>query len=208
MNVTLVDSNTSGIENVIHALSVCRDKVCTEDTVLQCLRAKPEPHLSMLEFMWFCFKCENIPIRVLWQLVRHRHFSFMVRSSRHVLNTDVVDTGVPQIDLLVNDMNDLIQQLATEDNDFTLDQLSWGQTMAHTTDFFLAGNGRVFYEYLKKRLCKKYVLAAHYNFSKLIYKELASKVPAVYNRTLLPCKACCRDCYDTTSYEMWKEDNL
>lgn len=203
MKVTLVDSNTKGIDNVINTLSVCRDKVCTEDTVLQCLRAKPEPHLSMLEFMWFCFRCEQIPIRVVWQLVRHRHFSFMVRSSRHVLNTETVPTNDPRLDVLIDSMNELMYYLHEDNVD--LDTLSWGQTMAHTTNLLLAGNGRVFYEYLQKRLCKKHVLPVHYEFSKLLYKELAQKVPLVYNKTLLPCRDC-NNCTNSTAYDMWKEE--
>lgn len=190
MKITLVDSNINGINMPIKVLSVCRQRACTESTLESCLFEKPQPHLSPLEFMWFCLHLEDIPIRVLWQLVRHRQFSFMAKSSRHNIMSEIVDLATVE-----EHTGRVLADLTSEQKEiffkYGAEEAGWLQTMAHTSEWYMAGNGRVFYEYLQKRLCRRYVLPEHYELANSIYKVLNTVAPKVYNSsTVIPCSEC------------------
>lgn len=183
MKITLIDYNDGLIDTPIQVMGVCRQKECTVESLQKCLNEKPHPHLSVLEFNWFCFKLEDIPIRVIRQLERHRQFSFMEKSSRHNYMNKIHE-GLP------GNLYSEIENLQACQGDLDYEDASWAVTMANTTDMYIAGNGRVFYEYLQKRLCHKHVLPIHYQFAFKLFAELKRVLPEVFNFNMLTCNSC------------------
>jgi len=197
MKVTLVDYNKYKASTILDALSVCRDKQCSVETLHHCITAKPTPHLSALEFCWFCFKIEGISRALTHQLVRHRHFSFMQRSQRHVDETDF-DYVNP-----FTNKNDYLKAIfdvdITEISDSYLKYLENGAAKedaryilpnATATTIFVAGNGRTWFEWLNKRLCKKYVQPEHYELAREILIKLKDATPQILWNTATPCFKC------------------
>lgn len=194
MQVTLIDKNTNGAETILRALSLCRDKQCTDKAIDHCLTAKPAPHLSALEFVWYCFLVEGVSIKTRLQQARHRQFTSMERSTRHidVSNCEVV---VPPTALLEDYYNEAYAEALGNYNysltGETLEDAAYILPMATTTKFVLAGNGRVWYEYLQKRLCKKYVQAEHYQLARELYNQLLKELPQFkYAHPCLTCGEC------------------
>ena len=175
MKVTLVDKNINGVNTVIEALSLCRDKQCTESTVDHCLTAKPVPHLSALEFTWFCFLIEGVSIKTRLQQVRHRHFSSMERSTRSI------DVGDSEVITPTDDLERYVTicrrlcDVATLT--YPLEDVAYILPLATETKFMLAGNGRVWFDYLRQRLCKKHVQAEHYELARELYRQLLQEIP-------------------------------
>lgn len=194
MKVTLIDKNTNGINTVIQALSLCRDKQCTESTVDHCLTAKPVPHLSALEFTWFCFLVEGVSIKTRLQQARHRHFSSMERSTRSI-NMDSAEVILPTTtkhkehfaecyDISCLGFNRANICETNEDAAYLL-------PLGTETKFVLAGNGRVWFEYLRQRLCKKHVQAEHYELAKELSRQLIKEVSQFeYAHPCNTCGAC------------------
>lgn len=191
MKITLIDKNTNGIKTIIDALSICRDVQCTEETLNHCLTAKPVPHLSALEFCWFCFLIEGVSVKARIQQLRHRHFSTMERSTRAIDLSDSVPV-IPPTTLLgdlylycyrqsIDNYVDIIDGQTREDASYVL-------PLGIETKFVLAGNGRVWYEYFQKRLCKKYVQAEHYRLADELYIQLVGEIPQFMYAH--PCQYC------------------
>lgn len=194
MKVALIDKNTNGIKTIIDALSLCRDKQCTEETVNHCLTAKPVPHLSALEFCWFCFLVEGVSVKTRIQQLRHRHFSTMERSTR-AINLSGHDAVVPPSTSSHGEYErfyDYVQglygnTLITEE----MEDAAYLLPLGIETKFVLAGNGRVWFEYLQKRLCPKFVQAEHYLLAKELHKQLVKEIPQFkYANPCLNCKQC------------------
>lgn len=192
MKVTLIDSNKRGVETIISALSVCRDKQCSYETIEKALDAKPVPHLSALEFAWVCFKIEGASIKTRLQLARHRLFSSMERSTRSI---DLTDAEVIMPETVKNpeefrveleeEMFAYTRAVVTEE---TLEDAAYLLPLGVETTFYLAGNLRTFYEYFQKRLCAKHVQAEHYELALKMYFALCCEFP--FMAKAHPCKTC------------------
>ncbi|MDP4159801.1 MAG: FAD-dependent thymidylate synthase [Bacillota bacterium] len=191
MKVTLIDMNTKGVKTMISALGICRGNDCTEDTLKKALEAKPVPHMSVLEFGWVCLKVEGVSVKTRIQLVRHRLFSTMERSTRSInmeqakciipktaINTYIYDSYTLALD---DYSTALYEGLTPEDASYLL-------PMGVETEFFLAGNMRTWFEYFEKRLCKKHVQDEHYRLAMEMYKLIKDKFPMISQA--VPCKAC------------------
>jgi len=186
LKVTLIDKNVNGINTVIQALSLCRDKQCTEATVDHCLTAKPVPHLSALEFTWFCFLIEGVSIKTRIQQLRHRHFSTMERSTRSI---DVGDSeAITPADDLERYADDMLLMYDVATLTHPLEDAAYILPLATETKFMLAGNGRVWFEYLQKRLCPEFVQAEHYLLAKELHKQLIKEIPQF--KYAHPCRDC------------------
>lgn len=191
MQIKLVDYNMGGAQTVLDALSVCRGKQCSGETLEHCLTAKPVPHLSALEFMWFCFLVSGMSIKTRLQVARHRHFSTMERSTRHINmavtkavsppNVGVVGWAMLEEKAMGNYANAVYLGGHIEDAAYLL-------PMATPTTFYIAGNGRAWFEYLQKRLCVKYVQAEHYIFARKVFDQLVKILPGYGHAR--PCRDC------------------
>lgn len=189
MRVELVDS-TNG--TMIEALSMCRDKQCTEQTIDHCLKAKPVPHLAVLEFSDFTFRVEGLSVKARIQLERHRLFSSMERSTRHINMSEaefIVPPTAKNKGLFEKYLggcrwfyNSLIENGESEED------AAYILPLAVETRFYLKGNGRVFFEYFTKRLCKKHVQPEHYLFARELYRQLVKQIPQF--KYANPCRGC------------------
>ena len=181
---------------MIESLSLCKNKKCDEETIIDCLKAEPVPHLSVLENCWFTFKVEGVSVKTRIQLERHRLFSTMERSTRHI-NMSEATTIVPS-----NAKNpELFEQaysyakyyyyylLEREEN---IEDASYVLPLGVETKFTLSGNGRVWFEYLSKRMCKKYVQKEHYDLAIGLYSELIRYMS--FFKYAIPCLNCKVDC--------------
>lgn len=194
MKVTLIDKNTNGINTIIDALNICRDKQCTEKTLTDCLNAKPFPHLSVLEFSWFCFLIEEVSIKTRIQQLRHRTFSTMERSTRHIDMSSyggVVPAGAGFTDTF-EEFYGIIKTLYAEMSETEkLGDAAYILPLGTETKFLLAGNGRVWFEYLQKRLCPEFVQEEHYLFAEEIYRQLVKEIPQFeFANPCLKCGVC------------------
>lgn len=194
MKVTLIDKNANGINTAIQALSLCRDKRCTEQTVDECLTAKPVPHLSVLEFTWFCFLVEGVSIKTRLQQARHRHFSSMERSTRSIdlSNTKgVIPPTTSEIPYYQLGYEDGLKAYAYGIGGEKLEDVAYLLPLGTETKFMLAGNGRVWFDYLRQRLCPEFVQAEHYLMAKEFWKHLCKEVSQFkYANTCLHCNEC------------------
>lgn len=193
MKVTLIDQNTYQERTIIDALSLCRAKQCTEDTITHCLTAKPVPHLAALEMCWFAFLVEGVSVKMRIQLERHRLFSSMERSTRHINMSDaefIIPPTVkrPELFEIFYDLAVSYYEHAIDVNGETEEDAAYMLPMGVTTKFVLAGNGRVWFEYLTKRLCRKHVQAEHFHFAREVYKQLVRQLPVF--KFAHPCREC------------------
>ncbi len=192
MKITLIDKNVNGIDTVIQALSLCRDKPCTESTVDHCLTAKPVPHLSALEFVWFVFEVDGLSVKARIQQLRHRLASTMERSTRAIDMSDctfVVPPTAKHPERFI-ERYEQIRRMYTNaiSEGETKEDASYLLPLATSTRFTWAVNGRVAFEYLQKRLCKKHVQAEHYKLAAEIYRQLVKEIPQL--RYAHPCQYC------------------
>jgi thymidylate synthase ThyX len=190
MKVTLVDYNSKGVETMVQALGICREKECTEATLERVLNAKPVPHSSALEFGWVCLKVEGVSVKTRIQLLRSRLFSTMERSTRSIdmrrakcIVPEAANYRTPY------DYEEHMEayNYAIYVNE-TLENASYLLPLAVETSFFLAGNLRVFYEYFQKRLCKKHVQDEHYKMAVQMWNTIRDVFPVM--NLAHPCKAC------------------
>lgn len=192
MKVTLVDRNMTGIESMIQALGICRGKDCTKETLEKALEARPVPHLSVLEFGWVMLKVEGVSVKTRIQLERHRLFSSMERSTRSI----DVSEAEPITPETVKDkafFNELLEEPLESYQDRllageSLEDCSYLLPLAIGTDFFLAGNLRVWFEYFQKRLCKKHVQDEHYRLAREMHRIIRGVFPIVDKA--VPCPTC------------------
>ncbi len=196
MKVTLVDYNAKGLEPVVQALSLCRDKPCTYETVIRCLEAKPVPHLSPLEMTWFCFLVEGLSVKARIQLERHRLFSSLERSTRAIDMSAaelVIPEGVRDKEMFRRAYQQAMENYtrALEVGE-SLEDASYLLPLGVTTRFQLAGNGRVWLEWLNKRLCKKYVQPEHHQLARMVHQELSGISPELKQvfQFAVPCRYC------------------
>lgn len=197
MKVTLIDKNINGIDTIISGLSLCRDKQCTEKTVDHCMTAKPVPHLAALEMCWFAFLVEGVSVKTRIQLERHRMFSSIERSTRSINMSDmeliIPPTAKNPEHFKISYMEAMFNyELAIKQGE-SLEDASYLLPAAIETRFQLSGNGRVWFEYLQKRLCKKHVMPEHFNFALELYRQLVKEIPCF--RYAIPCRECgeCRE---------------
>lgn len=209
MKVELTDWNTRGGGKLKKILSVCRDKECTLQTVYQCLKARPVPHMSILEHTWFEFLVEGLSIKARIQLLRHRLFreedwTTMERSTRHI-NMSEAEFIYPATARKKEIFREAYRAartwyekaIAAGENE---EDAAYILPLATETKFYLAANGRVWFEYLYKRLCRNHVQDEHYKLAVKILKELVWQLD-MYDGTgsifkeSMPCELCkkCRE---------------
>ncbi len=192
MKVTLIDKNINGIHTITKALSICRDKKCTEKTIDSCLAAKPIPHLSTLEFAWFVFEIEGLSIKVRIQHLRHRLASTMERSTRSIDMSNctfIVPPTAKHPEKFIERYEQIRQMYISALNEGeSIEDASYLLPLATSTKFTWAVNGRILYEYFQKRLCKKYVQAEHYQLAYELFKQVIALVPQF--KYAHPCKKC------------------
>lgn len=197
MRVTITDSNARGTQTMLDALGICRGNECTTDTLIKALGARPVPHMSVLEFGWVCMLVEGVSVKTRIQVLRSRLFSTMERSTRSIdmSNAAVV---IPEtvkckdcFGLNIEDSMDGYEDALEEGE--SLEDASYLLPMGTETDFYMAANLRVWYEYFQKRLCKKHVQDEHYRLAVEMWHELCELYPIMQGAH--PCKACgaCRD---------------
>lgn len=195
MKVKLIQH--TGKEILPKILGVCRNKECSEDTLQHCLTAKPVPHLSILEFIWFNFYVEGLSVKARIQLLRHRLFSTMERSTRSINMSEEQSFRYPDIggsdaqkefNKGYETSGKIYKNLIN--NGVKLEDAAYVLPMGSTTKFYLAGNGRVFFEYLQKRLCYKHVQYEHFLFAYSIYDELREAGYGDIFKHAIPCKSC------------------
>jgi thymidylate synthase ThyX len=190
MKVELVDINVRGIQTMVDVIGVCRGNECTEETVYKALEAKPVPHMSILEFGWVCLKVEGVSVKTRLQLVRHRIFSTMERSTRSIDMSDskVIVPKTSKLNESIGNFNIIpFYETALECGE-SLEDASYLLPMGVETTFFLAGNIRTWFEYFQKRLCREHVQDEHYRLAMEMYKLIKDKFPLI--RKAVPCKAC------------------
>ena len=111
-------------------------------------------HLSVLEHAHATFRL-RVSTAVLAQITRHRHFSFMVLSSRGCKLTDVmIPEGVKDVEVFT----ERVQRQMSEYNDALLrgesfEDAAYLLPKAAVVEVYITGNLRTFYEFLPKRLC-------------------------------------------------------
>lgn len=111
-------------------------------------------HLSVLEHAHATFRL-RVSTAVLAQITRHRHFSFMVQSSRGCKLTDVmIPEGVKDVEVFT----ERVQRQMSEYNDALLrgesfEDAAYLLPKAAVVEVYITGNLRTFYEFLPKRLC-------------------------------------------------------
>lgn len=192
MKITLIDKNQSGTNAIISGLSLCRNKQCTEKTLTDCMEALPIPHLAALEMSWYCFLVEGLSVKARIQLERHRHQSSIERSTR-ALDMSDVEFVIPETAKYPSYFSRVYDAViewykgALELGE-TKEDASYLLSTGITTKFQLSGNGRVFFEYLQKRLCKKHVQREHYRLAQEIYKQLVRENIAF--KYAHPCRIC------------------
>jgi len=192
MKVTLIDKNINCIDTTISGLSLCRDKQCTKKTVDHCMTAKPVPHLAALEMCWFCFAVEGVSVKMRIQLERHRMFSSIERSTRSINMSDaefiIPPTAKNPEHFKISYMEAMHNyELAIKQGE-SLEDAAYLLPVGVETKFQLSGNGRVWFEYLQKRLCRKHVQREHYLFAREIYKQLVREIPQF--KCAHPCREC------------------
>ena len=176
LKVQLLDKSTTGLEGIIDTLGLCRDTQCNEKTVKHCMEAQPVPHLSMLEHVWFKFRVEGLSVKARIQLIRHRAFSTMERSTRFINLSNaefVIPPKARNQKLFSQHYQNAIEVYQYGlDNGESIEDMAYVLPLGLTTKFDLSGNGRVWFEYLQKRLCSKHVQDEHYEFAKAIWNEI------------------------------------
>jgi len=191
MNVIMIDHNAQGMETMIASLGICRGNDCTLKTLEGALVAKPVPHMSVLEFGWACLKVEGVSVKTRLQVLRSRMFSTMERSTR-AIDMSEAECITPKTTMLYpkydrayvkafNEYESLIKIDSLEDASYML-------PLATETEFFLAGNIRVWYEYFQKRLCKKHVQDEHYRLALRMWQVLCLAFPILHSAH--PCDDC------------------
>lgn len=192
MKITMIDSNAKGIETMVQALGICRNKECTATSLIHAMDAKPVPHASVLEFAWVCLLVEGVSVKTRIQLERHRMFSSIERSTRSI-DMSHKECIIPSttMDTKSLDYNCLEAMGNYSDAIFmgeSYEDASYLLPLAIETSFFLAGNLRVFFEYFSKRLCSKHVQDEHYRMALEMYIIICKEYPIM--RKAQPCKAC------------------
>jgi thymidylate synthase (FAD) len=196
MQVELIDANTHGLETVIKALNKCRNKECTEQTIKRCIRNN---ELACLEFCWFAFEIKDISRVVLAEITRHRHFSFMVESQRHVEpDMFIVPHSIYANANLIDSYNAFIGQSqilydALLDNGIPKEDARYVLPNATATNMVVAGNGRAWFEYLQKRLCQAKVQPEHFNLAFNIWQILMKDYSCIFGFAT-PCLTCNNQC--------------
>jgi len=197
MKVTLIDKNIKGTQTIIDALSICRDKQCSPKTIEHCINNKPEPHLSVLEHCWFSFLVEGLSVKANIQLLRHRLQSRTERSTRHI-NMSEAKFVIPE-----TVKNKAFYKFAYSFyKDFYKEAIKSGESIEDAayllplgveTKFYISGNGRMFFEWLNKRLCKRHVQRESYRLAQEVYKILVKEM--FFFKYAHPCRYCnkCRE---------------
>lgn len=194
LKVMLIDKSEGGSSTIISGLSLCRDKQCTEKTITDCMEAKPVPHLAALEMSWYCFLVEGLSVKARIQLERHRMFSSIERSTR-ALDMGCAEYVIPetiqesQKCIYLHALNDAMEYYnRLIDSGEKKENAAYVLPLGVTTRFQLSGNGRVFFEYLTKRLCKRHVQREHFRLAGLIYSQLEELNPVF--KYAVPCGEC------------------
>lgn len=192
MKITMIDSSSQGIQTMLSAIGICRGRECTKESLEKALDAKPVPHMSILEFGWVCMRVEGVSIKTRLQLVRHRLYGNIERSTRS-LNMSEEEFVIPEtvvnkelfywsLKRSIAGYEDALQRgESLEDSAYLL-------PLGITTKFLLSGNLRVFFEYFEKRLCKKHVQAEHYELALGMWNEISELFPIM--RKAHPCANC------------------
>jgi len=177
---------------MIDSLGICRGNACTQRTLEGAIIAKPVPHLSVLEFGWACLLVEGVSIKTRIQLLRSRMFSTMERSTRSI-NLFDAETIVPSTSIYPAVFREVLNQAMIEydgtiNDGESLEDAAYLLPLATETEFYLAGNMRIWYEYFQKRLCKKHVQDEHYQLAMSMWTVLKEKFPILI--TAHPCGNC------------------
>jgi len=192
MKVILIDKNLQGVKTIISGLSLCRDKQCTATTIEHCITAEPFPHLSALEMCWFAFLVEGLSVKTRIQLERHRLFSTIERSTRSINMSKagtVIPDSVKNSDIFIAAHRfalDMYEEAVKSGE--SLEDAAYILPLGVTTKFQIAGNGRVWFEWLQKRLCKKYVQAEHRKLAVEVWRLLKKEID--FFELAMPCGAC------------------
>ena len=190
MRVELIEATNPDV--MLRVMSICRGKTCTQDTMVEALEAKPVPHASLLEFGWVCLLVEGVSVKTRIQLLRSRLFSTMERSTRSI---DMTNAGIV-VPTTSKTKGTMRKTMDSEMDDYsvavingeTFEDASYLLPLGVETDFFLAGNLRVWFEYFQKRLCKKHVQDEHYRMAMRMFTTILGVFPTIAKAH--PCKAC------------------
>ena len=194
LEVKLVDCNDMWVGTAVNGVGLCRNANSSILTLEKCVDAE---HYSTLENMWFAFEVSGLSVKARIQLLRHRMFSTIERSTRSIYMGEaecIVPATAENPDLFkisykraLSDYRELVARGES------LEDASYVLPVAVETKFMMSGNGRMFFEYLQKRLCKKHVQAEHFTFARDIYYELCGVHDGVFGDIFCkadPCRKC------------------
>ena len=151
--VQLVDITAEPIEKMAKIAGTCYQKELNEEVVKKIIESG---HLGLLEHCYATFRLV-ISTTVLAQITRHRHFSFMVQSSR---GCEISRYTVPDGAKFEEKFEESIQKAMAEYREALARGESF-ETAAYllpkgaVVEVYVTGNFRVWYEYLPKRLCHR-----------------------------------------------------
>ena len=203
MRVTLTDNNESGIKGVIESLELCRNKNCNLDTLHHCLTAEPVPHLSALENLWLKFRVEGMSVKTRIQLLRHRLFSNMERSTRHIKMSEaefVIPFTAKDSEFFNRqyELSKIAYDKAIEKGE-SYEDAAYLLPMGVETNFDIAGNGRTWWEFLQKRLCLQAQDEIR-SFAEKIFHEIRwflkinglkeEQITSIFAENVDPCERC------------------
>lgn len=145
-------------------------------------------HLSVLEHCYASFLV-TCSVRVLGQLMRHRHLSFTCKSARGSRFDTLVNPytlgRVPLSDFNVG----RTYNSALSDKDIKEEQAAYFLPQGVETSLVVTGNFRAWYEYMPKRLCKR-AMPEHRKLAEMIQERLADAAPEIFDRNFMNCAHC------------------
>lgn len=173
-------------EQIRKVMGVCYEKEVSLDGMCKAIEAG---HHAILEHAYATFKI-RCSVGVLGQLTRHRHLSFMVKSTRaadfwleDLYPLDELHDYVEQMERAIIDYRELIScGVKKEDAAYMLPR-------ALLTNVVVTGNFRAWFEYLPKRLCQRAMLE-HRKIAERIHTILIQECPKVFAVKLLNCENC------------------
>lgn len=144
-------------------------------------------HTSVLEHLNYTFKIEGISRGCLQQLVRHRHASYSVESTRYTMKKKFknnlmmdlfVSSGDKHVDNMIEGQLAYIRNIILGEscNDFRNDDLKYALPEAFKTDLLMTVNARSLMNFFEVRLAND----AH-NEIRSLADEMLSKLPNRHN---------------------------
>jgi len=192
VKATLVSYTPNYLDVLTGAISKCYEKKAGVKTLMKhCIEAG---HLSVLEHINITLDLE-FSFGVLGQFTRHRHMSPTVKSTRGAdFNEEFyTPTGIISSPFLMEYIDHQLASFALYKKmiagGIAHQDAAYVLTRATMTKLRVTANGRVWWEYLPKRLCSR-AMPEHIEVASLIQQELAKAMPEIFDRNFKNCDKC------------------